>query len=72
MENNQTNSAYGNEQLRRRSLFSEISAQPALMVGVEEERLTTPWPRSLKLRHRWLQLNLLTAFLATASRIFLT
>jgi magnesium transporter len=36
------------------------------MVGVEEERLTTPWARSLKFRHPWLQLNLLTAFLAAA------
>jgi magnesium transporter len=44
----------------------EISAQPATMVGVEEERLTTPWPRSLKFRHPWLQINLLTAFLAAA------
>lgn len=44
----------------------EISAQPGSMVGVEEERLTTPWPRSLKFRHPWLQLNLLTAFLAAA------
>lgn len=43
----------------------EISAQPGAMVGVEkEERLATPWPRSLKFRHPWLQLNLLTAFLA--------
>jgi magnesium transporter len=44
----------------------EFSAQPASMVGVEEERLSTPWPRSLKFRHPWLQLNLLTAFLAAA------
>jgi magnesium transporter len=45
----------------------EISAQPGRMVGVEEEdRLTTPWWRSLKFRHPWLQLNLLTAFLAAA------
>ncbi len=44
----------------------EISAQPSSMVGVEEERLTTPWQRSLKFRHPWLQLNLLTAFLAAA------
>lgn len=44
----------------------EISAQPASMVGVEEERLTTPWLRCLKLRHPWLQFNLLTAFLAAA------
>ena len=43
----------------------EISAQPGSMVGVEkEERLSTPWPRSLKSRHPWLQLNLVTAFLA--------
>jgi magnesium transporter len=43
----------------------EISAQPGRMVGVDkEERLVTPWPRSLKFRHPWLQLNLLTAFVA--------
>jgi magnesium transporter len=37
------------------------------MVGVEkEERLSTPWTRSLLFRHPWLQLNLLTAFLAAA------
>ncbi|MGH7559308.1 MAG: magnesium transporter [Gemmatimonadota bacterium] len=45
----------------------EISAQAGSMVGVEkEERLSTPWPRSLKFRHPWLQLNLLTAFAAAA------
>ena len=45
----------------------EISAQAGSMVGVEkEERLSTPWPRSLKFRHPWLQLNLLTAFDAAA------
>jgi magnesium transporter len=45
----------------------EISAQPGQMVGVDkEERLLTPWPRSLKFRHPWLQLNLLTAFVAAA------
>jgi magnesium transporter len=45
----------------------EISAQPGQMVGVDkEERLVTPWPRSLKFRHPWLQLNLLTAFIAAA------
>lgn len=45
----------------------EISAQPGQMVGVgKEERLITPWPRSLKFRHPWLQLNLLTAFVAAA------
>ncbi len=43
----------------------EISAQVGRMVGVEkEERLLTPWLTSLKFRHPWLQLNLLTAFLA--------
>jgi magnesium transporter len=39
----------------------EISAQSGLMVGVDsEERLLSPWRRSLKLRHPWLQVNLLT------------
>lgn len=43
----------------------EITAQPGRMVGVDkEERLLTPVRRSLKLRHPWLQLNLLTAFIA--------
>jgi magnesium transporter len=43
----------------------EMSAQPGRMVGVEkEEHLATPWPRSLRFRHPWLQLNLLTAFAA--------
>jgi magnesium transporter len=43
----------------------EISAQAGTMVGVEkEERLSTPWFSSLRLRHPWLQLNLLTAFIA--------
>jgi magnesium transporter len=45
----------------------EISAQAGTMVGVEkEERLSTPWRRSLAFRHPWLQLNLLTAFVAAA------
>ncbi|HEU4352024.1 MAG TPA: magnesium transporter [Burkholderiales bacterium] len=45
----------------------EISLQAGTMVGLEkEERLATPWMRSLKLRHPWLQLNLLTAFIAAA------
>jgi magnesium transporter len=45
----------------------EISAQAGKMVGVEkEERMATPVSRSLKLRHPWLQLNLLTAFIAAA------
>ena len=45
----------------------EISAQAGTMVGVKkEERLATSWPTSLKFRHPWLQLNLLTAFVAAA------
>lgn len=45
----------------------EATAQPGSMVGVErEERLSTAWTRSFKLRHPWLQINLLTAFLAGA------
>ena len=45
----------------------DLSAQPGTMVGVEkEERLATSFWRSLKMRHPWLQLNLLTAFLAAA------
>jgi magnesium transporter len=45
----------------------EISLQAGTMMGVEkEERINTPWFLSLKLRHPWLQLNLLTAFLAAA------
>ena len=57
--------------VRGHSMFEEqayeISAQPGRMVGVDkEERLATPWPRSLKFRHPWLQLNLLTAFVAAA------
>jgi len=56
-------------QVRGSAMFEEqafeISAQPGRMVGVaEEERLLTPWPRSLKFRHPWLQLNLVTAFVA--------
>ena len=55
--------------VRGEELFAEqaieISAQAGQMVGVEkEERLTTPLSRSLRLRHPWLQINLLTAFVA--------
>ncbi|MGH9459456.1 MAG: magnesium transporter [Thermoanaerobaculia bacterium] len=58
-------------QVRGATMFEaqaiEISAQAGTMVGVDrEERLSTPWPRSLKFRHPWLQLNLVTAFLAAA------
>jgi magnesium transporter len=43
----------------------ELSTQAGAMVGVErEERLTTPLRRSLRFRHHWLQINLLTAFVA--------
>jgi magnesium transporter len=57
--------------VRGSSLFEEqaveISAQVGTMVGVDkEERLATPWSLSLKFRHPWLQLNLVTAFLAAA------
>ena len=57
--------------VRGQSMFEaqaiEISMQAGTMVGLEkEERLTTPVLRSLKMRHPWLQLNLLTAFLAAA------
>ncbi len=45
----------------------ELTAQPGQMVGIEkEEHLYTTWGRSLRLRHPWLQLNLLTAFVAGA------
>lgn len=45
----------------------EISAQSGSMVGVDkEERMGTSLARSLKLRHPWLQVNLLTAFVAAA------
>lgn len=58
-------------QVRGQVLFEEqafeISAQAGEMVGVEkEERTTTPWQRALKLRHPWLQVNLLTAFVSAA------
>ncbi len=43
----------------------EITAQAGSMVGVEkEERISTPMLRSFRFRHPWLQINLLTAFLA--------
>jgi len=45
----------------------EITAQVGTMVGVEkEERLATSLKQSFKFRHPWLQLNLLTAFVAGA------
>ena len=55
--------------VRGQTLFQaqayEITLQAGTMVGVEkEERLATPWLQSFKYRHPWLQLNLLTAFVA--------
>ena len=45
----------------------ELTAQPGQMVGVDqEERVHTSWARSLQLRHPWLQVNLLTCFVAAA------
>jgi magnesium transporter len=53
----------GEELFRNQAI--EISAQSGKMVGVDkEERLVTPLPRSLRLRHPWLQINLVTAFAA--------
>jgi len=57
--------------VRGQSMFEaqaiEISLQAGSMVGVEkEERISTNWWRSLKLRHPWLQFNLITAFAAAA------
>jgi len=57
--------------IRGQTLFEqqaiEISAQVGSMVGVErEERISTPLKKSLFYRHPWLQLNLLTAFVAAA------
>ncbi|TDU26611.1 magnesium transporter [Panacagrimonas perspica] len=43
----------------------EISAQSGQMVGVDkEERLATTFWSAFRMRHPWLQVNLLTAFLA--------
>jgi magnesium transporter len=58
-------------QVRGQSLFEaqavEILAQAGQLVGVEkEERLSTPLKRSFFSRHPWLQINLLTAFIAGA------
>lgn len=57
--------------VRGQTLFEaraiEISAQVGSMVGVEkEERLSTPLLRSLRFRHPWLQVNLVTCFIAAA------
>ncbi len=48
---------------QKRSL--ELSDQLSTMVGIEKgERLASPWYRSMRLRHPWLQINLLIAFIA--------
>ena len=57
--------------VRGQSMFEEqaieITAQVGTTFGVEkEERLATPIGQSFKYRHPWLQLNLLTAFVAGA------
>jgi magnesium transporter len=45
----------------------EITAQPGAMVGVEkEERIASTLKQSFRLRHPWLLVNLLTAFVAGA------
>ncbi|MCB1559537.1 MAG: magnesium transporter [Xanthomonadales bacterium] len=58
-------------EVRGQTLFQqqafEISAQAGTMVGVEkEERLATPWTRSFRFRHPWLQINLLSVFVSAA------
>jgi magnesium transporter len=46
-------------------LATELSAQSGSMVGVDkEERSHTPILQAFKMRHPWLQVNLLTAFAA--------
>jgi magnesium transporter len=49
----------------------ELSLQAGSMVGVErEERLTTPWLKSFRFRHPWLQANLILGFLAAAVVVY--
>lgn len=46
-------------------IATELSVQTGSTVGLDkEERLATPIPESLKMRHPWLQVNLMTAFAA--------
>ncbi len=57
--------------VRAQNLFEaralEIGTQVGSMMGMEKgERLSTPLLRSLRLRHPWLQINLLVAFAAAA------
>jgi len=45
----------------------EITAQPGAMVGIDkEERIASSLKQSFRLRHPWLLVNLLTAFIAGA------
>ena len=44
----------------------EISAQAGRMVGVTVEQVDTPIWQAFRMRHHWLQINLVTAFLAGA------
>lgn len=47
------------------SVAGEINAQAGTLVGLDkEERVSTPFLESFKMRHPWLQINLLTAFAA--------
>ena len=60
----ESNRLYGELVTEHRRLV-ELSAQAGEMVGVvKDEHAATPWWRSLWQRHRWLQLNLITAFVA--------
>ena len=55
----------GQQMFERQAI--ELSAQAGSMVGVQkEERTATPFVRSFRFRHPWLQLNLVTAFVAAA------
>ena len=49
----------------------ERTAVPGAMVGVEEEeRIFTPWARSLRIRDPWLQINLPTSLVGGAMVMF--
>ena len=62
----ETKSLYGKLVAEHQRLL-ELSAQPGAMVGVvRAEQPATPWYVSLWRRHRWLQLNLIAAFIAAA------
>jgi Mg/Co/Ni transporter MgtE len=62
----ETKHLYG-ELVAEHKRLIDLSAQPGAMVGVvKDEQPATPWYRSLWQRHRWLQLNLITAFIAAA------